>query len=102
MSDWDNIKQGQTFKFAKNERKAQALAEGKDNADYYPDYTTTFQGEHTNNVKIPEDLIAHIKDKKGWCQMSIKINRETQEISLNLKGQYVSDKKPVEEDKPPF
>ena len=53
MSDWDNIGKGQTFTFAKNERKIQALAEGKDNADYYPDYTTTFQNEHTNNVKIP-------------------------------------------------
>ena len=37
MSDWDNIGKGQTFTFAKNERKIQALAEGKDNADYYPD-----------------------------------------------------------------
>ena len=33
MADWDNITQGQTFKFGKNERKAQALSEGKDNAD---------------------------------------------------------------------
>ena len=94
MSDWDNIGKGQSFTFAKNERKVQALNEGKDNADYYPDYTTTFQGEHTNNVKIPLDLVDHIKEKKGWCQMSIKINKETSEISLNVRGKYEKENKP--------
>lgn len=101
MSDWDNIKQGQTFKFAKNDRKAQALTEGKDNADKYPDYTTIFQGEPTTNVKMPSDLLEHMKNDDGWCQMSIRIDRDTQEISLNVKGKYVSQKK-QNEDKPPF
>ena len=97
MSDWDNIGKGQTFTFAKNERKIQALAEGKDNADYYPDYTTTFQNEHTNNVKIPLDLVGNIEKSGGWCQMSIKINKETSEIKLNVKGKYESKNK---QDKP--
>ena len=96
MADWDNITQGQTFKFGKNERKAQALSEGKDNADKYPDYTTTFKGEPTTNVKVPADLLEHIKNSDGWCQMSIRINRETQEISLNVKGKYESKKKTEE------
>ena len=51
-------------------------------------------------MKVPADLLEHIKNSDGWCQMSIRINRETQEISLNVKGKYESKKKT--EETPPF